>query len=162
MPACLNQGVGFDEVRWATMRKTSAYDSRASFLSAPEKRLLAPGTRLYRLVNVAAGIYFDSVWWIPEAVFSELRTDANRSSRGGGRLLRNYIAQYMALPSGSTQLCVVEIQLVNEVYAWLGRSAPLADRPGGLEQVFLPNLADRGNPRTSAHARVLRTYWLKF
>ena len=161
MPAYLNQDLGFDEVRWATMRQTS-YDSRVAFQGPPEKQLLPQGTRLYRLVNMVTGTYFDSVWWIPEAVFSELRDDANRSSHGGGRLFRNYVAQYMAMPSGSTQLCVVEIQLVNSVYAWVGRSSGLFDRPGGMEQVYLPNLSERGSPRISAHARLVRTYWLKF
>ncbi len=161
MPAYLNQDLGFDEVRWATMRKTS-YDSRAAFQGSPQKKLLPQGTLLYRLVNMVTGIYFDSVWWIPEAVFLELHDDANQSSRGGGRLFRNYVAQYMATPSGSTQLCVVEIQLVNSVYAWVGLSSPLFGRPGGMEQVYLPNLADRGSPRTSSHARLVRTFWLKF
>lgn len=161
MPSYLNQEFGFDEVRWATMRKTS-YDSRASFQGAPQKRLLPNGTKLYRLVNLVTGLYFDSTWWIPESVFTELLRDANQSSHGGGRLFRNYVAQYMAAPSGSTQLCVVEIQLSTSVFAWVGLSSPLFNRPGGMEQVYLPNLADRGNPRTSAHAKLLRTYWLKF
>jgi hypothetical protein len=157
----LNQALGFDEVRWATMRKTS-YDSRLSFQGAPQKKLLSIGTRLFRLVPLVNGMYFEAVWWMPESVFSELHDDANRSSHGGGRLFRNYVAQYMALPSGTTQLCVVEIALTKAAYAWVGRSAPLFDRPGGTEQVFLPNLSERGNPRNSLHARVVRTYWLKF
>lgn len=157
----LNQELGFDEVRWATMRRTS-YDSRMSFQGTPQKKLLRPGTHLYRLVPLTTGVYFDSVWWMPEAVFSRLHDDANRGSHGSGRLLRNYIGQFMALPASSTQLCVVEIELTNPVYAWTGRSAPLFNRPGGVEQVFLPNLAERGNPRTSADARLVRTYWLKF
>jgi len=161
MPAYLNQDLGFDEVGWATLRKTS-YDSRASFRGSPEKKLLQTGTRLFRLVNMVTGIYFDSAWWIPEAVFRELHDDANRGAHGGGRLFRNYVAQYMAMPTGNTQLCVVEIQLTSDVYAWIGRSSPLFERPGGMDQVYLPNLADRGNPRTSSHARLVRTYWLKF
>jgi len=161
MAAYLNQDLRFDEVRWATMRKTS-YDSRASFQGAPEKRMLPAGTRLYRLVNLLTGQYFDAVWWIPQAVFSELRDHVNRSEHGGGRLFRNYVAQFLALPSGDTQLCVVEIELTNAVYAWIGRSSPLFDRPGGMEQVYLPNLAEPGNPRASTHARLVRTYWLRF
>lgn len=157
----LNQEFGFDEVRWATTRKTS-YDSRASFQGAPVKTLLPPGTRLYRLVNLAAGDHFGSTWWIPERTFVELHADANRSAHGGGRLFRNYIAQYLALPAGNTQLCVVEIALTASVYAWLGQSSSLFDRPGGLAQVFLPNLSDRGSPWTSSHAMVTHTYWLKF
>lgn len=161
MATYLNQAIGFDEVRWATMRKTS-YDSRASFQGAPQKKLLSVGTRLYRLVSLVTGEYFGSVWWMSEVVFSELHDDANRSSHGGGRLFRNYVTQFMALPSGSTQLCVLEIQLTKPVYAWVGHSAPLFNRPGGMEQVFLPNLSERGNPRTSKDARLVRTYWLKF
>ena len=157
----LNQELGFDEVRWATTRKTS-YDSRASFRGAPVKTLLPPGTRLYRLVRLANGDYFGSAWWVPERTFLDLHNDANRSAHGGGRLFRNYIAQYLALPSGGTQLCVVEIVLTASVYAWVGQSSPLFDRPGGVPQVFLPNLSDRGSAWTSSHAMVTHTYWLKF
>jgi hypothetical protein len=157
----LNSGVGFDEVRWATLRKIS-YDSRLSFQGTPRKTLLAAKTHLFRLVPLATGVYFDSVWWMPESVFNELRNDVNRSSHGGGRLFRNYVAQFLALPSGDTQLCAVEIELVTPVYAWLGKSAALFDRPGGTEQVFLPNLAERGQARFSPYARMVRTYWLKF
>jgi hypothetical protein len=157
----LNEELGFDEVRWATMRKTS-YDSRAAFQGGPVKTLLPPGTRLYRLVNLATGRNFDSPWWMPESTFMELHDDANRSSHGGGRLFRNYIAQYLSLPSADRQLCVVEIALTASVYAWVGQSSPLFDRPGGVPQVFLPNLSDRGTTWTSSHAMVTRTYWLKF
>ena len=124
--------------------------------------MLPAGTRLYRLVNLVTGDYFHAVWWIPERTFQELHNDANRSAHGGGRLFRNYVAQYMALPSADTQLCVVEIVLTKSVYAWAGASSPLAGRPGGMPQVFLPNLSNRGNPRTSDHASVTRTFWLKF
>jgi len=157
----LNHELGFDEVRWAIMRKTS-YDSRRSFRGVPQKTLLPPGLRLFRLVYILSGTYFDGVWWMPEAVFNELRADANQSRHGGGRLFRNYVAQYMALPSGTSQLCVVEIELRNSVYGWIGNSSGLFGRPGGMQQVFLPNLSDRGTPGVSSHARVVRTYWLRF
>ena len=161
MAGFLNQELGFDEVRWATMRKTS-YDAGASFQGPAEKRLLATGTRLYRLMNLPNGRYFESVWWMPQDVFRELHNDAAQSSHGGGRLFRNYVAQYMALPSGGNQLCVVEIELTRAAYAWVGHSSPLFNRPGGMEQVYLPNLAERGSPRNSMHARIVRTYWLRF
>jgi hypothetical protein len=157
----LNQNVGFDEVRWATMRGSS-YDSRKSFRGAPTKLQLSPGTRLYRLVRLTTGRYFSDPWWMPQNVFKELHQDANQSKHGGGRLFRNYIGQYMALPSSETQLCVVEIELTDYVYAWVGHSSALFNRPGGMEQVFLPNLAERGSPGFSSHARVVHTYWLKF
>lgn len=157
----LNQQLGFDEVRWATMRKTS-YDAGASFKDPPVKTLLPMHTRLFRLLPLAAGSYFDSSWWMPKAVFTELQNDVNRSSHGGGRLLRNYIGQYMALPVSDKQLSLAEIELIRGAYAWVGNSAPLFERPGGMQQVFLPNLADRGSPKTSANARLIRTYSLTF
>jgi hypothetical protein len=157
----LNHNLTFDEVRWATMRKTSRYDSRESFRDEPKKTLLPQGTRLYRLVPLATGTYFTDVWWMPERVFHELRHDAERASCGGGKLFRNYVVQYLALPN-SNQLCSVEIELLQSVYAWLGKASELDGRPGGLDQCFLPNLAERGNPRVSDYARVLSTGWLRF
>ena len=56
---------------------------------------------------------------MPELTFVTLHDDANRGSHGGGRLFRNYVAPYLALPSGDTQLCVVEIALTANVYAWV-------------------------------------------
>jgi hypothetical protein len=161
MEAFLNQSLGFDEVRWATLRQTS-YDSRIAFHGMPVKTRLNSCTKLFRLLRMATGTYFDGVWWMPQSVFEELHNEASRSTHGGGRLFRNYVAQYMALPSGNSQLCVVELELTRPVFAWVGKSAPLFDRPGGMEQIFLPNLAERGNPRSSLHAKVTRTYWLKF
>lgn len=161
MPDYLNQELGFDEVRWATMRKTS-YDSMQSFQGIPQKSLLPVNTHLFRLVPLTTGIYFNAVWWMPESVFTKMHDDANRSSHGGGRLLRNYVAESMALPSGGSQLCVIEIVLTRPVYAWVGLSAPLFNRPGGVEQVFLPNLTEKGNPQVSSDARLSKTFWLKF
>jgi hypothetical protein len=157
----LNDALGFDEVRWATMRKTSP-DFAESFHGTPRKTLLPAGTRLFRLVPFPTDRNFSSPWWMPEHVFLELQNDAAVSSHGGGRLLRNYVAQYMALPSGNYQLSVVEIELTRAVYAWLGEVEPLFGRPGGMEQAYLPNLADRGSPRTSSSARLVNTYWLRF
>lgn len=161
MEACLNQSLGFDEVRWATLRKTS-YDSGGAFDGLPSKERLNAGTRLLRLVRLTTGYYFDSPWWMPLEVFEQLRADNNRSSTGSGRLFRNYVAQYMALPSGKHQLCVVEIELTRPLFAFVGKAAPLFGRPGGMKQIFLPNLAERGNPRASLHAKLVHTYWLKF
>ncbi len=153
----LNQSLGFDEVRWAIAQKTS-YDSRLAFALSPCKKYLPVGMKLFRLLQLATGTYFNGVWWMPEPVFTELQHDA----KGSGRLFRNYVAQFMALPSGNSQLCVVEIELTKPVYGWVGKSSSLFGRPGGMEQVFLPNLQDRDYPRSSLHANVVRTYWLKF
>lgn len=160
MEPVLNQTLGFDEVRWATLRKTS-YDSGGAFAGPPRKEKLLPGARLYRLVRLTTGSYFDSPWWMPAATFRQLHADANQASKGSGRLLRNYVAQYLALPSGAAQLCVVEIELTRAVFAWTGEAKPLFGRPGGMSQVFLPNLAERGHPRSSLHAKLVHTWWLK-
>ncbi|MBM3759996.1 MAG: hypothetical protein FJW36_07080 [Acidobacteria bacterium] len=150
----LNQDLGSDEVRYPKGAKGN-YDALQSFRGKPAKTLLPAGMKLYRLIAMATGQYLDELWWIPEAVFEELRRDVNQSRHGGGRLLRNYVAESLALPSGSYQLSVVEISLTQSVYAWVGKSAPLFERPGGMEQVYLPNL-------TEMYARVVRTDWLKF
>ncbi|MDQ6664216.1 MAG: hypothetical protein M3Z23_07465 [Acidobacteriota bacterium] len=84
MPVYLNADLGFDEVRWATMRGTS-YDSRVAF--------------------------------------------QGRSLHGGGRLFRNYMAQYLVMPSGGTQQSIVEIQLTNSAYAWAVRE------PGSVQRI---------------------------
>ena len=161
MPQYLNQEFGFDEVRWATTRKAS-YDSRLSFVGAAKKVLLPIGTSLFRLVYLVNGQYFDQVWWMPGDEFDRLKKRANQSDGPAGAQLRESIAEHFALPSGGSQLCVVGIQLTRPVYAWEGRSSPLFERPGGMTQIFLPNLAERGNPRDSSHARVVHTFWLKF
>lgn len=161
MPRFLNQEFGFDEVRWATARKTS-YDSRQSFSGAATKVLLPTGTTLFRLVHLVNGQYFDQVWWMPGAEFDRLRGRANQLAGPAGAQLRESIAEHFALPHGGTQLCVVEIQLTMPVFAWEGKSSPLFERPGGMTQIYLPNLADRGDPRTSSHAKVVHTFWLRF
>jgi len=157
----LNQELGFDEVRWLTMRKTS-YDALLSFRDMPSKVLLPVGTKLFRLVALAAGNEFDGVWWTPESVFNEVRMQVNSASHGSGRLLRNYIAQDLALPSGDFQLAVLEIQLTRPVYGWKGIASGLFGRPGGKEQIYLPNLGERGDRGQSLHARSNFSYWLRF
>lgn len=173
MSGYLNQELGFDEVRWAiartkgydvarSMTRPISYDAHGSFRGAPRKVLLSPPMRLFRLIPIANGNYFGGPWWMSRDVFNTLRSDANQSTHGGGRLFRNYVAQHMALPSGDFQLSVVEIDLVRPVYAWVGLSSALFGRPGGMQQIFLPDLEDRGSPGTSSHARVVCTYWLRF
>ena len=99
--AYLNQGLGFDEVRWAIMRKhPGGYDAFHSFQGAPTKILLPMGTVLFRLLYMATGTDFSGACWMPKEVFDELHRDANAAGHGGGKLFRNYVAQYLALPSG--------------------------------------------------------------
>jgi hypothetical protein len=161
MPEYLNHEFGFDEVRWQTMRKTS-YDSLPSFEGVPEKVLLPIGTILFRLAYLPTANNFDGAWWMPKDAFDQLKNTVNAAPHGSGRMLRNYVAEGLALPAAGFQLCVIEIELTRPVYAWRGPAAGLFDRPGGASQIYLPNLAERGDPRTSLHAKAVRTYWLKF
>ncbi len=171
MATYLNQQFSFEELRWASIKPPKAhlakksnrtYDAQGSFQGIPVKSLLPLETLLYRLVNLVDGNYYASPWWMPRDTFAELLDDASKSATASGRLFRNYAAQYLSLPSGDNQLSIVEIELTSNVYAWIGNTSPLFHRPGGMAQVFLPNLANRGNPRISSHARVSNTFWLKF
>lgn len=157
----LNHDLGLDEVRWLTTRKAS-YDSLPSFSKKPEKILLQPGTKLYRLEYLPTGKYFGEVWWMPEKTFNKLEADVNMAEHGGGRLLRNYIADGLSLPKANDQRSVIKIELVQPVYAWSGKASSLFNRHGGSEQIYLPHLLASGDPRWSDHARVVTTYWLRF
>ncbi len=156
----LNANLEFDEVRWRTTRKAS-YDSQLSFVGGGRKTLLPAGTKLFRLVPLPNGDYFHGQWWMPEKTFNQLKNQTNRASHGGGRLLRNQIVQGLALPSAN-QLCVIEIELVANVFGWSGIASGLFDKHGGLEQIFLPNLPRSGDPTFSDHAKISGTFWLKF
>jgi len=61
-------------------------------------------------------------------------------SKGSGRLFWTYVTQFMALPSGNLQLCVVEIDLTKQADEWVGKYYPLFEGSGGIDQVFLLNL----------------------
>ena len=161
MSQYLNHELGFDEVRWATMRKTS-YDVKKSFEKVPEKIVLHEGTLLYRLIQFPTGKYFDAVWWMPKVVFDRIRNDTNRNPKGDGQVFREIAGRLLALPSASTQLGAVEIELVRPVYVWSGGAFGLFDNDGGVPQIYLPHLALPGDPQFSLHARVVRTYWLRF
>ncbi|MEO7146135.1 MAG: hypothetical protein ABI165_21785 [Bryobacteraceae bacterium] len=151
----LNQEFGFDEVRWAISRATRSYDTKIAFLGAPVKTRLEPREVLFRLDSMAAGRQFLEVWRMREAVFRSLILQA-RSGSGG---LRSAAENGLALPSRE-RLSVTEIELIQPVCAWVGAANSLFGKPGGSEQVFLPNLYARGNPRTSSCAKLRRTYWI--
>ncbi|MGD9587739.1 MAG: hypothetical protein AB7Q37_08395 [Pyrinomonadaceae bacterium] len=157
----LNSDMGFEEVRWRISRDISP-DFLPSFDGTPVKCLLKDGTSLVRLIWVPTETVLEGVWWMPRKVFDQLRNENNQAEHGSGRQLRTYIGQALSLPSANYQLSVAEIELVQPVYGWEGLAAPLFGRPGGSKQFYIPNLSEPGNPRHSLHARVLRTYWLRF
>jgi len=157
----VNHDMGFDEVRWRISRDFSP-DFLPSFDGKPVKRLVKEGTSLVRMIWIPTETVLEGAWWMPKKEFDRLRNENNNAQHGSGRQLRNYIAQAFSLPSGDYQLSIAEIELVQPVYAWEGMAAPLFGRPGGSNQLYLPNLSEPGNPGHSRHARILRTYWLRF
>lgn len=157
----LNSDMTFEEVRWRISRQFSP-DFLPSFDGSPVKRLIKEGTVLCRLIWIPNETVLEGVWWMPKKLFDQLRNDNNNSVHGSGRQLRNYIAQALSLPSGNYQLSIAEIELMQPVYGWEGMAAPLFKRPGGSSQIYIPNLSEPGNPGHSLHARILRTYWLRF
>ncbi len=163
--AYLNQDLQFDEVRWSTDGKSS-YDARLSFAGEPRKVLLPAGRQLYRLVPLFGGNPFESPWWMPEETFESMIGVNQRAAHGGGAQLRNLIVEGLSLPSNN-QLSVVVVKLDKPVFAWQGLASQLRvrdgkERPGGLAQIYLPRLGERGEPGWSPYAHLVRTYWLKF
>ncbi len=169
----LNQELGFDQVRWAiahSAHERTSYDTKKSFLGIPVKQRLEPPAKLFRLDYIAAGRQFLEVWWMREPVFQSLVAQAHRDpamfrqNAEAGHALPPVTSKPLKNPKGPIEvfdrLSATEIQLTQPVYAWVGIASKLFDKPGGLEQVFLPNLHERGNPGFSDHARIVRTYWI--
>jgi len=156
----LNEEYSFHDVRYAISRRLSPYDVSLSFLGEPRKELLGLGTRLVRLDYQHAPIadVFSKVWWMKKWVFEGLLANT-RSARD----LRLQWQQGQAMPKswGGLRTLVIEIEVTQPVYAWVGLARSLFGKPGGLEQVYLPNLAhDRIGLNRSRYARLVRTYTL--
>lgn len=161
MENALNERVSFESVRWA-INQSCGYDCKLTFSTPPNPSRFPEGTSLFRFVPIPTGRYFGDVWWITKDIFDMLRNGKHAYGNGGGGALQYYAAQGLAIPRGSSLLSVVEIQLVRPVFAWRGIAAAMNGEYGGLEQIFLPNLAERGNTRYSPHAKLVQTYWLQF
>jgi len=156
----LNEEHSFHDVRYPISRRLSPYDVSLSFLGEPRKELLAPGARLLRLDYQEAPIWdvFAKVWWMKREVFERLL--ANAESARDLRLQWQHGQAMPKSPAGVRTL-VIEIEITQPVYAWVGLARSLFGKPGGLEQVYLPNLShDRIGPNRSRYARLVRTYTL--
>lgn len=135
-----------------------SYDVGLSFVTHPDKILLDVGTILLRLdfpVNLAL---FMGVWWMRREVLEGLLRGADADSAA----LRREWQHAAAMPKASkgVRTSIVEIALTRQVYAWIGKASPLFNKKGGVEQVFLPNLARGAGPNRSDFARLLKTYTL--
>ncbi len=156
----LNEEYSFHDVRYSISRRLSPYDAAFCFLGEPRKVLLPVGTRLVRLDYQHAPIsdVFTRVWWMRRGIFEDLLKKAESA-----RDLRIQWQHGQAMPKspGGLRSLVIEIELIEPVWAWVGAAAPLFHKSGGFEQVYLPNLAhDRIGPNRSRYARLVRTYTL--
>lgn len=163
MERLLNHQLDFGAAKIEVVRqKRLSYDPSRSFRGPITKMRLERGTSLYRLIGVVNGEYFDDFWWIPAKTFDQARREAFATPSANGSIFRQYIAETLALPRGDYQLSVVQIELTQPVYAWVGKASSLFFRSGGAEQVFLPNLSEPRDARRSPYAKVTRTFWLQF
>jgi hypothetical protein len=134
-------------------------DVKEAFWGPPCKNLLLPHVSLYRMVTLAdpqAGYegneLFLSPWWYPQETWEELNRMAQRLDRPMAQVARTHLAVRDAWNPQMDWLCV--IQLKKPVWCWRGKIRYQQTAPasgiyflGGLDQVFIPNLA-RG-PRDS-------------
>jgi hypothetical protein len=151
----LNESTSFSEVRYVINSRIS-YDVEAAFVGFPQKVLLIAGTRMARLdFPVVFGI-FTKAWWTPHGFMQKVLAETKAEAAA----LRLQWQHSQALPKASKGIrtFLVEIELTQPVYAWIGRARPLFNKPGGAEQIYLPNLAAGAGPNRSDYARLRRTY----
>ncbi len=132
---------------------------KEAFWGPPGKFLLLPNVSLYRMVTLAdprvgyeGNELFLSPWWYPKETWHELSRIAQRLDRPLPLVARTHLAVREAWNQKMDWLC--EIQLKKPVWCWRGKIRYQQTEEssgvcfmGGLDQVFLPNLA-RG-PRGS-------------
>ncbi len=135
-----------------------SYDVGLSFVTYPEKKLLGPGTVLVRLDFPVRQALFMSVWWMRKEVLESILHSAGSDSAALRREWQNVTAMPKA-PRGArgVRSDIIEIILTQQVYAWIGKASPLFHKKGGVEQIYLPNLAKGAGPNRSDFARLLRT-----
>jgi hypothetical protein len=166
----LNEELTFSDVRYLVSSKSGFSKHREKFTQVspdfgksfdgfPDKVKLDAGVILARLdFEVLAGIrgFFNSAWWLKEAAMREL-LDANSQDFA---MLRREWQHRSALPKASKGIRtqIVEIQLTAPAYAWVGQASAMFDKPGGIEQVYLPNLARGTSGQRSNFACLHHTY----
>jgi hypothetical protein len=136
-------------------KRPISYDVGLSFVTHPDKRLLDPGTVLVRLDFPVPLALFMSVWWMRIEVLERILHNADSDSVALRREWQNAAA--MPKASKGVRTSIIEIILTKQVYAWVGEASPLFHKKGGVEQIYLPNLAKGAGPNRSDFARLLTT-----
>jgi hypothetical protein len=157
----LNEEYSFDNVRYAITANSAykrGYDVGASFVGRPAKTRLEPGTVLIRLDFEALQGLFLSPWWLRGEVLEALKQGALDDAQSLRRDWQHQTAMPKAKKGFRTQ--VIEIEITSPVYAWVGPASALFHKPGGAEQIYLPNLAKGYGLNGSHFANLRHTYTL--
>ena len=157
----LNEEYQFSDVRYlitANPAYKRGYDAGKAFIGFPEKVKLNPATVLVRLDFAVPSGLFSSPWWMEH---DDMRRLMNESGPAAADLRQDW-QQHAALrkPSKGVRTFVIEISLIEPVYAWAGIASGLFGKGGGANQVYLPNLGRGHGPNKSDYAQLLHTYIL--
>ncbi len=139
----------------------------AAFSRPPNRVVLPPGSRLYRLASVVSPTFkgsdvFGSPWWFPSETYHALSKTATRTKTTVTSVARAGLA--IAVPWNPMMEWLSIVELRQPVYAWIGPTRPQPldgmDRSvmlrGQLDQAFVPGLAKPGS--VSSDAAVLVYY----
>ena len=152
----LNEAESFQDVRY--LINLGSDDFQLSFVGLPRKTLLPAGTALIRLdFPIVFGVFM-KVWWVEPDVWRRIV----QASDGSAASVRTECQRRLALPEASKNLRtqVFEIELTSAAFGWKGKTSALFGKPGGEEQVYLPNLSKGSGPYRSDFARLHYTYTL--
>ncbi|MCC6393461.1 MAG: hypothetical protein IT167_22870 [Bryobacterales bacterium] len=136
-----------------------------AFHGKPRKTLLDPGRRLFRMATLLDCYPFRGVWWMSEAVYAALLTEAGGDRAKFLKIARDHLAVKMTWSPGMRH--IIEIRLTQPVYAWVGPAREQKESiarmkhvvwNGGAEQIFLPNLSDAEYLMASRWATLESTY----
>jgi hypothetical protein len=142
---------------------------QAAFSGPPTRTVFQAHDTIYRIVSIRDVEYsdgtvggnslFDSPWWIPAHTFREITMRAHRTRQPLIAVARSGLAVMREFNPHMDWIAVVKMK--SPAYGWVGKTAPQPEfrddsqvwLMGGLEQIWLPGLAPRGQT-TSPHAYI--------
>lgn len=147
-------------------QRSASPEDRTAFRSQPRKTLFSPNTEFCRFVTAEnprtgekGNQVFGSPWWFSKEIFRKLVNLADPKNLGIGDVARIGLAVPKQFNPKMEWIAI--IYLTQSVYGWSGVAARQLASPaaniylaGGLEQVFLPNLATAPSGMASDYARM--------
>ncbi len=139
---------------------------REAFVFPPQKKLFPANTEFCRIITTenkktgdTGNHTFGSPWWFTKDTFRKIVARSDTKGLGISSVARIDLAISHEFNPQMDWICVM--YLTHAAYGWVGKAARQLAVPGaniywggGAEQVFLPNLATRGNPTSSEWARM--------